>query len=104
LYHRVTTKGHYVYHKDIRPDKNDVELEAQRARGGYVTGRFEREWLNSRQGYGPSFFGGIRTHFCRELSAMVTFLDAACVNPSIFQLILAGLFAGIPDFFIALLR
>jgi hypothetical protein len=57
LYHRVTTKGHYVYHKDIRPDKNDVELEAQRARGGYVTGRFEREWLNSRQQAWPRNFG-----------------------------------------------
>lgn len=56
LYHRVTTKGDYVYHKDIRPDKNDVELEAQRARGGYVTGRFEREWLNSRQQAWPKLW------------------------------------------------
>jgi hypothetical protein len=52
LYHRVMTKGHYVYHKDIRPDKN----EAQRARGGYVTGRFEREWLNSRQRAWPKLW------------------------------------------------
>jgi hypothetical protein len=49
----------------------------------------------------PVIFGGICTHFCRELSAMVTFLDATGVNPEVFQVVLSSLFSTEPDLLIA---